>query len=358
MSVSLKQTIVPAFGRHETFTLRYAWLKRAYDAHKRLGLRAEIDPRLYLFNRDGDEDTDAAHQLLGVGKNMAKSIRFWLQACRILEEHKPEGSRLQVGETTRFGDALLDTERGLDPYLEHGGTWWLLHWMMLSPGSYLPVWWSAFHTFSAVQFTTGQLLEHVTAQVSATSSWSQPKGPKTTTLKRDVLALLRNYAGTSGSRKRDKIDDELDSPFVPLTLVRPADEPDTFRFGVGPKPGLPPSIAAFSVLDFLSRTQNTARTVLVATLATEQGGPGRAFKLTERDLSELLHKAAADEPDLLRMTQAAGSEALAVASDEPFGVVAAHVLHRHYTRLGRHPRPVGAMPYLPHAETRLIGEWT
>lgn len=343
MSVSLKQSIVPKFGRHETFTPRYAWFKRGYDAvaepHFIRNSKA-LEPAYYLFNHDD------AHHVLGVGKNMARSIRYWLQAARLIEELKVEGSRAPMGLPTAFGEALLDSKSGLDPYLEHAGSWWLLHWMLLSPGSYMPVWWAAFHTFGAVSFTTTQLHEHAMAQVDATSAWEQPKKPKESTVKKDVLALLRNYAGTSGSRRRDMVDDQLDAPFVPLTLVRSTDEPGAFRFGLGPKPALPPEVAAFACLDFLSRTGNTARQVLIATLATEQGAPGRAFKLTERDLSELLAQAAADHPDLIQIVSTAGSEALAVVADESFGTVAARLLHRHYVASGSQaPDPVG--PYLP-----------
>jgi len=276
VSLDIKNGLVPTFGRHETFTLRYAWLKRGYDAvakpYEWCRHRPDYEP--YIF-----EEPDAHHRL-GVGKNMAKSIRFWLQACRVVEEVPVPGQRHRVGIPTRFGGALLgDSEKvGLDPYTEQLGSWWLLHWMMLSPGGYLPVWWIIFHTLPAVTFTTEQLVEHVQAQVEATSAWQARRSVHPSTLRKDVLALLRNYAGTTGGRRRELVDDVLDAPFVPLTLIRPTAEVNTFRFGVGPKPGLPPAVAAFACLDFLARTHSTGRQALVATLATEQGvSQGRRY---------------------------------------------------------------------------------
>jgi hypothetical protein len=353
MSVSLKHSVVPTFGRHETFTLRYSWLKRGYDAVAEPDLAKKVTPfydkTYYIFN-----DPDA-HHILDVGKNMARSIRFWLQACRVVEEFKVPGSRAARGRATAFGEALLATHGGLDPYLEHAETWWLVHWMMVSPGSYLPVWWTAFHSFPAVAFTTEQLLEHVQAQVAATAAWHTPKSPHPSTIKKDVLALLRCYAGTAGSRKRDLIDDELDKPFVPLTLIRTTTDERSFRFGIGPKPGLAPAVAAFACLDFLTRTGATARQVLIASLAAEQGGPGRAFKLTERDLTELLEKAAADAPDLLQMTSTAGSDAVAILGSEPLDLVAARVLHRHYVSLGADADEPAA-PYVPWTPGSDLGQ--
>jgi hypothetical protein len=336
MGLAVKQSIKATFGRHETFTPRYSWLKRGYDA--------VINGRRYIFA------TDDAHHDLGVGKNQARSIRFWLQAFRIVEERKVEGRREAAGSPTVFGEALLNDKYGLDPYLEDTGSWWLLHWMALSPGGYLPVWWAAFHTFAARVFTVDQLVEHVQAQIDATSSWNQPKPPNTSTVRKDVLALLRAYAGTSGSRRKDTDDDGLDNPLVPLTLLRETDELGMFRFGVGPKPGLPPAVAAFACLDFLARSGATSRQALVATLAAEQGGPGRAFKLTERDLADLLTHAAALHPDLIGMTVTGGSDTLAVVSDEPLDLVAAWLLHRHYAALGAACLEPPRSPYFPSSQ--------
>lgn len=353
MAIGIKDGIDGAFGRHETFTIRYGWLKRGFD-------HAIADPELFY--------ADDAHHRLGVGKNMAKSIRFWLSATRLMGEvPDPENGRRTLMRPTLFGLALLTGiptvpddrldayetglaavapdhvgTAGFDPYLEDLGSWWLIHWMMLSPGGRLPVWWSAFHTFTPVAFTTGTLLEHVSAQIESTSAWTDPKPPTSATVKKDVLALLRAYAGTSGSRKADKVDDVVDAPMVPLTLVRRAG--DGFRFAVGPKPGLAPAVAAFACLDFLERTGATARTALVSTLATEVGGPGRAFKLAERDLSELLSKAAADHPDLLAVSATAGSESLNVESEAGLLDIATLLLSRHYLALGADPGAVGFAP--------------
>lgn len=347
MALGIKDGIEGAFGRHETFTIRYGWLKRAFD-------EAIADPRLF-YQPD-------AHHRLGVGKNMAKSMRYWLSATRLMGEvPDPEEGRRTLMRPTSFGMLLLagaptveettyrlavsaldqrcmDTT-GLDPYLEDVASWWLLHWMMLSPAGKLPVWWCAYHTFTAVNFSVESLQEHVVAQIDATSAWTTPSGPGDTTIKKDVLALLRAYAGTSGSRRADKADDVVDAPLLPLQLI--SDGPDGFRFSVGPKPDLPPAIAAFACLDFMSRTNFTARTALVPTLATEVGGPGRALKLRERDLAELLGKAAAGHPDLIGVSSTAGSDTLAVHGEAPLIDVATLLLQRYYLSTAPHTSHAG-----------------
>ncbi|MBJ8348846.1 DUF4007 family protein [Antrihabitans sp. YC2-6] len=336
MAIAIKDSIEAAFGRHETFTIRYGWLKRGFD-------HSVVDPRLFYL--------DDAHHRLGVGKNMAKSIRFWLSATRLMAEvPDPENSRRTMMRPTRFGMALLsglptvgeqsysdslhafmpafaDVE-GLDPYLEQLDSWWLIHWMMLSPKGKLPVWWTAFNTFSPVVFTVESLTDHVMAQIEATAAWNNPTAPAATTVKKDVLALLRAYAGAAGIRKADKSEDDVDAPMVPLTLI--SDVGGRYRFAVGRKPGLTAAVVAFASLDFLSTTSATAKTALVSTLASEVGGPGRAFKLSEREFGELLEAAASAYPDLIQMRTAGSSPVLAIRSEMPMREIASEILFRHY----------------------------
>ena len=61
----------PVFARHETFHPRYGWLRKGFVA-------ARNDPQIFL-RKD-------AHISLGVGKNMARSIRYWCHAFKLLRE--------------------------------------------------------------------------------------------------------------------------------------------------------------------------------------------------------------------------------------------------------------------------------
>ena len=88
-----------AFGRHETFALRYSWLSKGFHALSK-------NPQIF--------DSDDATVELGVGKNMVLAIRFWLRACRMMHPTK--------AETTELGHLILDAEGGFDPHLEDDAT--------------------------------------------------------------------------------------------------------------------------------------------------------------------------------------------------------------------------------------------
>lgn len=59
MKLDPKQT---AFGRHETFPLRYAWLTKGFEALQAL-------PNIF-------SQPDRAMVLLGVGRNMVSAIQY------------------------------------------------------------------------------------------------------------------------------------------------------------------------------------------------------------------------------------------------------------------------------------------
>ncbi len=65
-----------AFGRHETFALRYSWLTKGFQA-------LQADPGVFASNE--------ATVTLGVGKNMVNAIRYWLLASRLIEPSEGGG---------------------------------------------------------------------------------------------------------------------------------------------------------------------------------------------------------------------------------------------------------------------------
>ena len=299
----------PAFARHETFHPRYGWLKKAVDG-------ATEDPTVF--------QSEDAPVRLGVGKNMVRAIRFWASAARLLTPApNPEQPRRPLSVPTVLGERLLGTG-GWDPYLEDPATLWLLHWLFLAPGSRLPVWWIAFSEGTAIEFTEEQLLERVSGELDATGAWA---GPHPSSVAKDVSCLLRTYAPRTGAG-RERLEDVLDCPFRELGLIRVSDADTTrFRFTVGAKRSLPAEIIAYAGLDFLARTDPSARTAMVGRLMSESGAPGAIFKLSEQALVDAL-ESVARKTGLFEVGGVAGAPQLALSADP--GVLASAVLGSYY----------------------------
>lgn len=299
----------PAFARHETFHLRFGWLKKAYTA--------------------SNEDRDAfgrenATVVLGVGKNMVSAIRYWAQAYKIIEEApNAERPRMPHLVPSEFGRALLDDD-GWDPWLEDPASLWLLHWKLLSPTSLAPVWWTAFHLFGPQQFEEYQLTNHVVELASA-AGWP---AVMESSIKKDVDCLLRTFALRRHGRQT--MDDLLDCPTRQLGLLSPAaGESRSWRFVTGPKPTLPPEILAHACLDYLDQVAPADRTISIARLTGDPGSPGRAFRLTESNIYDAL-VSASTSLDGIRVVEPAGLRQLVLS--KPAGELAALAVNTHYAR--------------------------
>ena len=82
----LVEAAKPTFARHETFHPRYGWFRKAYAVTKR-------DSQ--IFTR-----VDAP-VLIGVGKNMVRSIRFWGLAAKLIAEDRQGPGLTRRSSATR-----------------------------------------------------------------------------------------------------------------------------------------------------------------------------------------------------------------------------------------------------------------
>jgi len=306
--MSLEANAQSIFAAHQTFHPRFGWLKKGFDA-------VEKDPT--VFSRED------APVVLGVGKNMVEAIRFWSQAFKVIAPEKKVGKgRSSTYTTTDFGRVFLGDD-GIDPYLEDSTSLWILHWMLCSPVSQVPVWWLAMNEFTPVEFTDDSLQEFIKEKVDA-SIW---KTPSSSTLKKDVDAFLRMYLRRE-ARGRQTIDDLLDSPFRELGLISDsAAHHGHYRLNNGKKASLTSTAVAFAALDFLASVDADARTMSFTRLAYETNSVGKVFRLPLDVLATLLEEAASDDLGL-SIANPGGVQQLVLA-DRP-EVVARNILASHF----------------------------
>lgn len=187
------------FSGHETFTFRYPWLKKGFDA---------VRDDATVFQRED------AISILGVGKNMVRSIRHWCLAAGLIEEAREEGERYAGAlRPTELGEWILDEGSGFDPYLEDPTTLWLLHWRIASNSRRATTWFWTFSYFNEPEFTVDQLS-------SAVFRWVQTlpgKEVALSTIRRDVECFVHTYVPSRSSRG-GLIEDTLDCPLVELDL--------------------------------------------------------------------------------------------------------------------------------------------
>ncbi|MCY4260497.1 MAG: DUF4007 family protein, partial [Rhodobacteraceae bacterium] len=258
----------PQFSGHETFPLRYGWLKKAFDRV------AETEPD--INNRATCWGNDAIARF-GVGKNMVSSMRYWAKAARIIRE-----PATNVVQTTKLGRLLFGAD-GLDPWMEYPATLWLLHWQFAA----LPertTWFWVFSHYPAITFERESLIRKLD-RLANEHGWSSRVAQ--TTLKNDVACFIRTYVARQASGKTGH-DDALESPLTELGLIRGIGKNDGFRLVRGPKSTLGDGVFTYALIDFWTRFFPNAATLSFEAAAHAPGSPGRIFQFDESDVADRL----------------------------------------------------------------------
>jgi hypothetical protein len=282
-----EQDYRPQFSGHETFPFRYGWLKKAFDTVRS---SSKKDSKTLFTRPEAIAD-------FGVGKNMVSSIRHWATVMGVISEAGADGSIT----TTDFGE-LIFAPRGLDPYLEHASTLWLLHWK-LAANPKKTTWYYAFNLYPNRVFDRPTLTGYL-AKIAEELDWQRAS---IATIKRDVECFVRTYVPKRISRKFG-FEDSLECPLSELGLIKSAGGRDGFQFVVGPKRSLGMGVFLYALEEFWG--EDKPNTLSIEAIAHEQGSPGRVFQLDESDLIHRFSNIENLSNDNFRWSETAGLKQL------------------------------------------------
>jgi len=277
----------PQFSGHETFPLRYGWLKKVFDA-----IEATADEA----NNKAVFLSEQAIARFGVGKNMVSSMRYWALAARMLVDES-KGNFRGPFRSTAIAQQML-AENGWDPFLEEPASLWWLHWQFASNPAPTTTIYYVFNHCQLATFYREQLLSEI-ERYCVTKGLT--KEVARFTLKRDVDCFLRTYAARPG----ESHEDTLESLMCELGLVQPIGRRDGFVVARGRKPTLPTAVFRYALVDFAQR-RGGSRVLSVDTLMHEPGSPGRVFVLDEDAILEHLAAITADSDGTIRWSETAG----------------------------------------------------
>lgn len=175
---------------HEKFPLREGWLNK--------GIRGVQKNAKVFTSNDGPD-------ILGVGTNMVKSIRYWMQSFMLIEENPKEGVALSgIGK-------LIEQ---YDLYLEDYFSLWILHSCIAKNDDRATVWYLFFNKCAAEEFKKDELFDVLKKELivyAGTDSFPD------SSLKDDIDVLLNMYGKNNSD---DDPEDKNKSPFAVLGLVK------------------------------------------------------------------------------------------------------------------------------------------
>lgn len=293
-----------AFGRHESFALRFGWLTKGFQAFEK--------------NSDVFSDDDAV-VALGVGKNMVNSIRHWLRAVQLVQFDA------NIKETTELGKALFSENGGWDPYLEDEATIWLIHWLLATNPEQATSWYWFFNFFHKPEFTSQEasnaLVDFAKGNIDTKHS--------STSVKNDFAVLLRSYVQSKGNIKIP-VEEALDSPLSLLRLITYSPATKSYQSRLERRDNLPLGIFGFAIADLFQK--RGLSTISIEDLMYSRDGyvaPGLLFRLTENGLLSKLEQLIHEIPGVFKITDTSGIHQLYLLKEfDPF-----KFLEKHYNAL-------------------------
>ena len=285
LDTTTSDKINTSFSGHETFPFRYTWLKKGVDAVRE-------DPTIFA--------DDSATIILGVGKNMVRSIYHWCQVSRLIERDAMEGNHRRRFVPTGLGNSIF-ADNGFDPYLEDVATLWLIHWQLTTNVNRATTWFWAFSIFGQNEFGRDTFI----AELINWTERNTRNRISENSIKRDVDCFLRTYV-PSRLTKTAIMEETFDCPLVELNLISDSSDGNTYRFHRGPKPALPIEIFAAALSEFWDAHFSGNNTLTFANIAYAPRSPGRTFLLDEDSLAEYLDRLNNLTKGMLRYDETAG----------------------------------------------------
>ena len=186
-------TDILKFSGHDTFHCKEQWLLKGVQL-------VDMQGDVSIFRKN------EAIPILGVGKNMVRSINHWLRAFGLLDEEN---------KISEFANLLFLVNK-FDPYIENDGSLWLLQYYICRT-NFSSIFQLIFLNFFAdkatLDFSEHQILNFINRQI-------QEKGDKKVsenTLILDFKVFIRTYVSPMKNEKT--VEDDFSAPLLSLNLV-------------------------------------------------------------------------------------------------------------------------------------------
>jgi len=289
----------PSFSGHETFPLKYGWLKKVYDALSSIENSNGLDMSSVLFK------SEEAIATFGVGKNMVNAMKHWAISTDIIKEEKADG--VNIFSISELGHFIFG-KNGRDPYLENPNTLWLLHWILArNPKKTLNYY--LFNLYNKPSFNKESLKRAVNTLFLKHPNW---RDTSKTTIGRDIDCLIGSYTNKVGNKKSSH-EDSIECPFAELSLIDRKNQND-FRITETKRDTLDDTLFVFALIDFW-KNYSYAETITWESILHTEGSPGKVFCLSEDDLGERMdHLEETTKGDLFYSRSAGMSQVIAKSS--------------------------------------------
>ena len=279
------------FRAHDTFFIRKGWLSK--------GMRCVSNkPDVFVDKNENPMD------VLGIGANMVKALRYWLQVVGLTEEPS-KGKRDQ--HFTALGRMIYEH----DTYIEELGTLYLLQYELASQKEEATAWYFFFNEFSMSEFSKEDFVAALEKFIKMEESDSSVASRS---LSDDFTCIINTYLPRYKSNPtKVSPENNIDCPFGELGLVDILNKrKKTYKKSVPASDTLNPWVVLAVIVDNADgRTEISLNELLNAPCNI-----GRVFNLDSVTMLDVLYRI--EKLGLIKINRTAGLDVINLLEDLSF----------------------------------------
>ena len=271
------------FRAHDTFFIRKGWLSK--------GMRHVSDkPEVFITHDENPMD------VLGIGANMVKALRYWLQAVGLTTEPN-KGKRSQT--FTDLGKLIFDH----DTYIEELGTLYLLQYRLASQKGEATAWYFFFNEFFMSEFSKEDFVEALQKYIKMEDSESDYA---LRSLSDDFQCIINTYLPRYKSNPtKVSPENNIDCPFGELGLVDIVNKrKKTYKKSIPAKDTLNPWVILAVIMD----NAEGRLEIGLNELLSAPHNIGRVFNLDSITMLDVLYQI--ERLELIKIKRTAGLDVI------------------------------------------------
>ena len=281
------------FRAHDTFFIRKGWLSK--------GMRNVNANKDVFVTKDKERNP---MDVLGIGANMVKALRYWLQAVGLTEEPS-KGQRYQT--LTEFGRIVYEK----DPYIEEMGTLWLLQYQLAKNKEDATAWYFFSNEFNMVEFTREVFVQSLQNYILMAQEQAAVRS-----LNDDFSCIISTYVSRAKTTSTNvSPENNIDCPFGELGLVDVLSKSGNsvvYKKSIPSSESINPWIALAVIYD----QANEQNEIGLSTLLSAPCNIGKVFNLDSITMIEVLRHA--ERTGWLRIVRTAGLDYIKLESGYSF----------------------------------------
>ena len=279
------------FRAHDTFFIRKGWLSK--------GMRCVSNQPDVFISKDSNPMDE-----LGIGANMVKALRYWLQTVGLTYE-PAKGKRIQ--NFTELGKMVFEH----DTYIEELGTLYLLQYCLASQKEEATAWYFFFNEFSMSEFSREDFVDALQKYIKMQADENDYA---IRSLNDDFQCIINTYLPRYKTNPgRVSPENNIDCPFGELGLVDVLNKrKKTYKKSIPSSGTINPYVALAVIVD----NAGTRKEISLNELLTAPCNIGKVFNLDSITMLDVLYRI--EKLGLIKINRTAGLDVIMIQEELSF----------------------------------------